>query len=81
MTSKRLNAATSGFFQQSLQDLIRSVRAHRRDEAEFLAKKFAQVQQECQSTDSNEKAIAVLKLLYVRRKALKMGENTDKDNF
>jgi len=64
MTSKRLNAATSGFFQQSLQDLIRSVRAHRRDEAEFLAKKFAQVQQECQSTDSNEKAIAVLKLLY-----------------
>ncbi|GJD06439.1 AP-3 complex subunit delta-1 [Galdieria sulphuraria] len=63
MTGK-LTSYSSGFFQQSLQDLIRSVRAHRRDETEYLAKKFAQVQQECKSTEPSEKAIAVLKLIY-----------------
>ncbi|GJQ14517.1 hypothetical protein GpartN1_g6308.t1 [Galdieria partita] len=63
MTGKLANYS-SGFFQQSLQDLIRSVRAHRRDETEYIAKKFAQVQQECKSTEPSEKAIAVLKLIY-----------------
>lgn len=53
-------------FQQSLQDLVKGIRAHRRDEDEYVRTKMAEIADECRSPDQAKKATAVLKLTHVR---------------
>lgn len=56
----------STLFQQSLQDLIKGIRAHRRDEEEYIRGKVSEIAEECRSSDITKKTTAVLKLTYVR---------------
>jgi len=52
-------------FQQSLQDLVKGIRAHRRDEDEYIRAKVAEIGQECRSADVAKKTTGVLKLAHV----------------
>lgn len=52
-------------FQQSLQDLVKGVRAHRRDEDEYIRTKVAEIADECRGSDVMKKTTAVLKLTHV----------------
>ena len=52
-------------FQQSLQDLVKGIRSHRRDEEEYIRTKMAEIGDECRSSDITKKTTAILKLAYV----------------
>lgn len=52
-------------FQQSLQDLVKGIRAHRRDEEEYIRSKVAEIAEECRGADMAKKTTAVLKLTHV----------------
>lgn len=52
-------------FPQSLQDLVKGIRAHRRDEAAYIRGKIAEITTECRSSEPHKKANGVLKLTYV----------------
>lgn len=53
-------------FQQSLQDLVKGIRAHRRDEDEYIRSKVAEIAEECRSSDMAKKTTAVLKLTHLQ---------------
>lgn len=53
-------------FTQSLQDLVKGIRAHRRDEVDYIRGKISEITVECRSSEPHKKANGVLKLTYVR---------------
>ena len=53
-------------WERTLQDLVRGLRANKKDEAKFIAKAVDEIRQEIKSDDMELKAGAVLKLTYVR---------------
>lgn len=59
------NGINGLLFQQSLQDLVKGIRAHRRDEEEFIRTKLSEIADECRSSDITKKTTAVLKLTHV----------------
>lgn len=54
-------------WERTLQDLVRGLRANKRDEAKFIAQAVDEIRMEVRSKDMELKAGAVLKLTYVRR--------------
>ena len=54
-------------WERTLQDLIRGLRANKKDEAKFIAKAMDEIRSEIRNDDMNLKAGAVMKLTYVRR--------------
>ena len=52
-------------WERTLQDLIRGLRANKKDEAKFIAQAVDEIRQEIKSKDMEIKAAAVLKLTYV----------------
>lgn len=52
-------------WERNLQDLIRGLRAHRNDEARFIASAIDEIRGEVRSEDMELKAAAVVKLTYV----------------
>lgn len=56
-------------WERTLQDLIRGLRANKKDEAKFIAKAVDEIREEIRSKDMELKAAAVLKLTYVRVEA------------
>lgn len=52
-------------FPQSLQDLVKGIRAHRRDEAAYIRGKIAEITSECRASEPHKKANGVLKLTYL----------------
>lgn len=59
------NGINGLLFQQSLQDLVKGIRAHRRDEEEFIRSKLTEIAEECRGSDVTKKTTAVLKLTHV----------------
>jgi AP-3 complex subunit delta len=53
-------------WERTLQDLIRGLRANKKDEAKFLAQAVDEIRKEIKNKDMELKAAAVLKLTYVR---------------
>ncbi len=53
-------------FQESLQDLVKGIRANRRNEAEYMRRRVADIGDECRTSDMEKKAVAVLKLTYLQ---------------
>jgi hypothetical protein len=53
-------------WERTLQDLIRGLRANKKDESKFIAKAVDEIRNEIKSDDMELKAGAVLKLTYVR---------------
>lgn len=53
-------------WERTLQDLIRGLRANKKDEAQFIAQAMDEIRQEIRTKDMGLKAAAVLKLTYVR---------------
>lgn len=53
-------------WERTLQDLVRGLRANKKDEAKFVAQAVDEIRQEIKSKDMELKAGAVLKLTYVR---------------
>lgn len=53
-------------WERNLQDLIRGLRAHKNDEARFIASAMDEIRAEVRSEDMELKAAAVVKLTYVR---------------
>src|SRR6267142_1153186 len=53
-------------WERTLQDLIRGLRANKKDDAKFIAQAVDEIRQEIRSKDMELKAGAVLKLTYVR---------------
>jgi len=56
-------------WERTLQDLVRGLRANKKDEAKFIAKAVDEIRQEIKSDDMELKAGAVLKLTYVSQVA------------
>lgn len=52
-------------WERTLQDLIRGLRANKKDESKFIAKAVDEIRNEIKSEDMELKAGAVLKLTYV----------------
>lgn len=52
-------------WERTLQDLVRGLRANKKDEAKFIATAVDEIRQEIKSDDMGLKAGAVLKLTYV----------------
>ena len=52
-------------WERTLQDLIRGLRANKKDEAKFIAQAVDEIRREIKSKDMEIKAAAVLKLTYV----------------
>ncbi|KAI0348238.1 Ap3d1 protein [Trametopsis cervina] len=52
-------------WERTLQDLIRGLRANKKDEAKFIAKAVDEIREEIRSKDMELKAAAVLKLTYL----------------
>jgi AP-3 complex subunit delta-1 len=52
-------------WERTLQDLIRGLRANKKDEAKFIAQAVDEIRKEVRSKDMDLKAAAVLKLTYV----------------
>lgn len=55
----------SGMWERTLQDLVRGLRANKKDEAKFISKAVDEIRQEIKTDDMELKAGAVLKLTYV----------------
>jgi len=53
-------------WERTLQDLIRGLRANKKDEAKFIAQAVHEIRNEVKSKDMGLKTAAVLKLTYVR---------------
>ena len=53
-------------WERTLQDLIRGLRANKKDEAKFIAQAVDEIRKEIKGEDMELKAGAVLKLTYVR---------------
>ena len=53
-------------WERTLQDLIRGLRANKKDEAKFIAQAMEEIRKEIKTKDMELKASAVLKLVYVR---------------
>jgi AP-3 complex subunit delta-1 len=53
-------------WERTLQDLIRGLRATKKDEAKFIAQAIGEIKEEIKGKDMELKAAAVLKLTYVR---------------
>ena len=53
-------------WERTLQDLIRGLRANKKDESKFIAQAIHEIRNEVRSKDMELKAGAVLKLTYVR---------------
>ena len=53
-------------WERTLQDLVRGLRANKKDEARFIAQVVDEIRKEIKSKDMELKAGAVLKLTYVR---------------
>ena len=53
-------------WERTLQDLIRGLRANKKDEAKFIAEAVDEIRKEVRSKDMELKAAAILKLTYVR---------------
>ena len=53
-------------WERTLQDLIRGLRANKKDEAKFISQAVDEIRQEIKSKDMELKAGAVMKLTYVR---------------
>lgn len=66
MTSALSSALSSSMFQQTLQDMVKLIRLHRRDEEAFMRSKVEQCTEEARNSDPAVKATALLKLTYVR---------------
>lgn len=64
-------------FQESLQDLVKGIRAHRRDEESYIRTKLRDIYDECRSSDATKKANAVLKLTHLQM----MGYNISSASF
>ncbi len=62
-------------WERTLQDLIRGLRANKKDEAKFIAKAVEEIRREIKSEDMELKAGAVLKLTYVSVSILADGPN------
>ena len=52
-------------WERTLQDLIRGLRANKKDESKFIAQAVDEIRQEIKSKDMEIKAAAILKLTYV----------------
>lgn len=52
---------------RNLADMVRGLRAHKKDETQFISQCLAEIKQELRSTDRDVKAVAVQKLSYVRQ--------------
>ena len=52
-------------WERTLQDLIRGLRANKKDESRFIARAVDEIRKEIRSKDMEIKAAAVLKLTYV----------------
>ena len=52
-------------WERTLQDLIRGLRANKKDEAKFIAQAVDEIRKEVRSKDMELKAAAILKLTYV----------------
>lgn len=52
-------------WERTLQDLVRGLRANKKDEAKFIAKAVDEIRHEIKTDDMELKAGAVLKLTYV----------------
>lgn len=52
-------------WERTLQDLIRGLRANKKDESKFIAQAVDEIRKEIKSKDMEIKAAAVLKLTYV----------------
>jgi AP-3 complex subunit delta-1 len=52
-------------WERTLQDLIRGLRANKKDEATFIGQAVDEIRKEVRSKDMDLKAAAVLKLTYV----------------
>lgn len=57
-------------WERTLQDLIRGLRANKKDEAKFIAQAVEEIRREVKSKDMELKAGAILKLTYVRMQLL-----------
>jgi AP-3 complex subunit delta len=55
-------------WERTLQDLVRGLRANKKDEAKFISSAVDEIRREIRSDDMELKAGAVLKLTYVRRR-------------
>ena len=53
-------------WERTLQDLIRGLRANKKDESKFIAQAVDEIRAEIKSKDMEIKAAAILKLTYVR---------------
>jgi len=53
-------------WERTLQDLIRGLRANKKDESKFIAKAVDEIRNEIRGDDMELKAGAILKLTYVR---------------
>ena len=53
-------------WERTLQDLIRGLRANKKDESKFIAQAVDEIRREVKSKDMELKAGAILKLAYVR---------------
>jgi AP-3 complex subunit delta-1 len=52
-------------WERTLQDLIKGLRANKKDESKFIAQAVDEIRQEVRSKDMDLKAAAILKLTYV----------------
>lgn len=66
-------------WERTLQDLIRGLRANKKDEAKFIAQAVDEIRKEVRSKDMDLKAAAVLKLTYVRAVAKANSYGVDND--
>ncbi|RDX42973.1 Adaptor protein complex AP-3 delta subunit [Lentinus brumalis] len=60
-------------WERTLQDLIRGLRANKKDESKFIAQAVDEIRQEIKSKDMEIKAAAVLKLTYLHMMGYDMG--------
>ena len=57
-------------FEKSLTDLIRGIRANKKNEQKYIAVCLQEIRNEVKSNDIDVKGIAVAKLTYVRKKKI-----------
>jgi AP-3 complex subunit delta-1 len=55
----------SSFFQKSLTDLVRGIRANKKNEAQYIGQCLQEIREEIRTNDRQKKLVAVQKLTYV----------------
>ena len=73
----RANSTAVVVFQKTLPDIVKGIRAQRRDPASFISESIAEIKRELQETDPFVKAEAVRKLTYIQM----MGYNVSWASF